>query len=327
MISACHVSGQELARYRDREGSAAQLIQLEEHISGCERCKLRLADAEALSQLFGDQLQQIEQELPPNLAASIMSKIGSAAPRRSWLERLAGLLPPRRELTFGLIGLAVAASLAIVFAPLASKPGRPSSGDNRERGPDSFHRGDEPRSKRRGLRFSRRQYRHLDDAVRGRRWPDGRPRLSPRIWRAIGRAERRTMIGVALIVALRLGNAAASDLVLDVQVIEASNNGHTKGGQSKAIRDLGATLNYKSFRTLSQEQRTLTVGEGTQFFLPDGAVAHISALGIDEKRRSGLSGCAFESSKAKRPSTPSTRCATAAPSLSAPEKRRTTTRC
>jgi hypothetical protein len=93
------------------------------------------------------------------------------------------------------------------------------------------------------------------------------------------------MIGVALIVALRLGNAATADVILDVQVIEASNDGHTQGRQSKAIRDLGATLSYKSFKTLSQEQRTLTMGDGAQFFLPDGAVAHISAVGIDEKKK------------------------------------------
>jgi anti-sigma factor RsiW len=117
MISTCHVSGQELSRYRDREGSSAQLAELDEHVAGCERCKLRLADAASLSRLFSDQFQQIEQELPRDFAASVMSRVRAAQPRRSWLESLVALLPPRRELTFGMIGLAVAASLAIVFAP------------------------------------------------------------------------------------------------------------------------------------------------------------------------------------------------------------------
>ena len=93
------------------------------------------------------------------------------------------------------------------------------------------------------------------------------------------------MIGTALMVALGLGNAAGAGLTIDVQVIEASNNGDSPGAQSVAIRDLGATLSYKSFRTLSSEQRVLAVGEGTDLFLPDGAVAHISALGVEEKKR------------------------------------------
>ncbi len=94
------------------------------------------------------------------------------------------------------------------------------------------------------------------------------------------------MTGAALIVALGLGNAAAAGMTIDVQVIEASNNSATPGTQSVAIRDLGATLSYKSFRTLSREQRPLAVGEGTDLLLPDGAVAHISALGVEEKKRS-----------------------------------------
>ncbi len=95
------------------------------------------------------------------------------------------------------------------------------------------------------------------------------------------------MIGAALMVALGLGNAAAAGLTVDVQVIEASNKSDTPAGQSGAIRDLGATLSYKSFRTLSREQRTLVVGEGTNLVLPDGAVAHISAVGVEEKRKTG----------------------------------------
>jgi hypothetical protein len=91
------------------------------------------------------------------------------------------------------------------------------------------------------------------------------------------------MIGAALMVALGLGNAAAASLSVDVQVIEASNESDTPVGQSVAIRDLGATLSYKSFRTLSREQRDLAVGQGTDLHLPDGAVARISALGVEKK--------------------------------------------
>ncbi len=92
------------------------------------------------------------------------------------------------------------------------------------------------------------------------------------------------MTGAALIAVLGLGNAAAG-LTIDVQVIEASNQASSPGAESKAIRDLGATLNYKSFQTLSNEERTLGVGEEAQIFLPDGAVARISALGIEESKK------------------------------------------
>jgi hypothetical protein len=93
------------------------------------------------------------------------------------------------------------------------------------------------------------------------------------------------MIGTALVVALGLGNAAAAGLTIDVQVIEASNSTDGPAGESVAIRDLGATLSYKSFRTLSREQRALAVGEGIDLQLPEGAVAHISALGVEQKKR------------------------------------------
>ncbi len=93
------------------------------------------------------------------------------------------------------------------------------------------------------------------------------------------------MIGAALIVAFGLGNGAASGLTIELQIIEASNTGHARGGQSKAIRDLGATLSYKNFRTISQDERTLAMGEGTQLVLPDGAIARIYALGVEEKKK------------------------------------------
>jgi hypothetical protein len=91
------------------------------------------------------------------------------------------------------------------------------------------------------------------------------------------------MIGAVAVVALTFGNAAG--LVVDVQVIEASNKAQAAGTPTKAIRDLGATLSYKSFRTVAHEQRTLALGDATQIFLPDGTIARISAVGVEEKRK------------------------------------------
>jgi hypothetical protein len=93
------------------------------------------------------------------------------------------------------------------------------------------------------------------------------------------------MIVVPLIAILGLGNASAGGLTVDVQVIEASNLGNPEGGQSKAIRDLGATLSYKNFQTLSHDEQTLSIGEQMQLALPDGAVAHIFALGVEGDKK------------------------------------------
>jgi len=90
------------------------------------------------------------------------------------------------------------------------------------------------------------------------------------------------MVASALVIALGLN--AASALVVDVQVIEASNKPGAHGGESKAIRDLGATLSYKSFQTVSQEQRTLKLGGEEKVLLPEGSVARISAVGVEEKK-------------------------------------------
>jgi anti-sigma factor RsiW len=117
MTPPCQVSGLELSRYRDRELPAAQTAELAKHVEGCERCGLRLADASALGRLMGERRVQLERELPPAFAAAVMARLPLIEPRRSLIARLRALVPPRRELTFGLIGLAVAASLAIVFAP------------------------------------------------------------------------------------------------------------------------------------------------------------------------------------------------------------------
>src|ERR1700678_3350157 len=117
MISPCQTTGLELSQYRDREGSPVKLAELAEHVGACEKCKLRLADAASLSGLLEERFLQIGQELPASFAATVMARLPAPRPRRSWLASLVAIFPRRRGLTFGLIGLAVAASLAIVFAP------------------------------------------------------------------------------------------------------------------------------------------------------------------------------------------------------------------
>jgi anti-sigma factor RsiW len=117
MTPSCHVSGLDLLRFRDGEATPAQTAEFEKHVEGCENCRLRLADAWALSRMITARLVELEHEVPVGFASSVMARLPGSKPRRGWVERLQFLIPPRRELTFGLIGLAVAASLAIVFAP------------------------------------------------------------------------------------------------------------------------------------------------------------------------------------------------------------------
>jgi len=106
-----------LSRYRDGEMTPHELAELRQHVEGCERCRLRLADGAALSLLLADRFLRSEDRLPPSFVASVMSRLPPARPRRSLLESLAALRLHRRELTFGLVGAAVLASLAVVFAP------------------------------------------------------------------------------------------------------------------------------------------------------------------------------------------------------------------
>jgi len=108
--------GLDLSRYRDGELPAARLAELEKHVEGCEECRFRLADVSALGRLLNDRVLLAE-GLPADFAASVMAKLPPSRPRRTLAAILERLFPPRRELALGLIGLAVAASLAIVFAP------------------------------------------------------------------------------------------------------------------------------------------------------------------------------------------------------------------
>jgi anti-sigma factor RsiW len=115
MPSPCHISGLELSRYRDRELSPASTAELELHVEACETCQLRLADAAVLSRLLSDQFLQAEQALPRGFASGVMARLPQ--PRRTLIASLRAWMPPRRELTIGLLGMAAVASLAIVFAP------------------------------------------------------------------------------------------------------------------------------------------------------------------------------------------------------------------
>jgi len=116
MTPSTHISGLDLSRYRDRELPPSRMGECETHLQGCETCRMRLEDASALGRLLMDRLLSAE-ELPSNFAASVMAKLPADPPSRGLAAILERLLPPRRELALGLIGLAVAASLAIVFAP------------------------------------------------------------------------------------------------------------------------------------------------------------------------------------------------------------------
>jgi len=115
MPPPCHVSGLELSRYRDRELSSANLAELEKHVEGCGSCQLRLADSAVLSRLLGAQFLQAEHALPPGFARGVMARLPQPPP--TLIATLRAWLPPRRALTLGLVGVAAAASLAIVFAP------------------------------------------------------------------------------------------------------------------------------------------------------------------------------------------------------------------
>lgn len=125
MALPCPISSAELSRYRDRELPPTQLAAVAEHIDGCGTCQARLADAIALNQLLVEQFRQSELELPVDFVAGVMSNLrpaglGATEKRPTqrppqWITAL--VARRRRVLTFGLIGAAVAASLAIVFVP------------------------------------------------------------------------------------------------------------------------------------------------------------------------------------------------------------------
>src|ERR1700743_596463 len=91
------------------------------------------------------------------------------------------------------------------------------------------------------------------------------------------------MLAAGLAVGLALGRTGP--LLLDVQVIEASNRPQPTVAVSQAIRDLRQTLRYRSYRTVDHRTRPVGFGEVEQILLPDGAVARISALGVEQVRR------------------------------------------
>lgn len=92
------------------------------------------------------------------------------------------------------------------------------------------------------------------------------------------------------------GGAHAPEVALDIEIIEASNKpgdlterlperSTERTRQSRAARDLGSTLKFTSFRTLSEENLPLGAGESTTLRLPNGATATLTLLAVDPGKR------------------------------------------
>ena len=96
------------------------------------------------------------------------------------------------------------------------------------------------------------------------------------------------IVGSLLVMLLAAGaDGPTPRAEIGIQVLEASNDpGPTDGPSSRAARDLGATLNYKSYKTLAQEQRTLAVEEWATLTLANGATLSVSPKVIDRAQHS-----------------------------------------
>ncbi len=84
----------------------------------------------------------------------------------------------------------------------------------------------------------------------------------------------------ALLTAPVAGPAVQVDV--GIQIIEATNEASASPPDSRAARDLSATLNYKSYRTQGQEQRTLGIEEWTTVTLSNGSTLSIAPKAVDK---------------------------------------------
>lgn len=129
MITPCPIAGVRLDALRDGELEPAASAALVEHVNACAACQARLADAEATASLLGEQLRaeraQAAAALPAEFSRLVMAALpAESAPGGLWsglrahASRLRALALAHREaLGLGLIGAAIVASLAVVFAP------------------------------------------------------------------------------------------------------------------------------------------------------------------------------------------------------------------
>lgn len=81
----------------------------------------------------------------------------------------------------------------------------------------------------------------------------------------------------ALMSSLALAGASG-DIDLSVQILEASNAPRVNAAPTPAERDLGSTLNYKSYRTLEDRHQKLAFGESARIDLPNGTAATITSV-------------------------------------------------
>jgi hypothetical protein len=92
----------------------------------------------------------------------------------------------------------------------------------------------------------------------------------------------RSLLFTALAAGAAPAARSGSLVQIGVQVIEASTDASTTDAPaSRAARDLSSTLNYKSYRTLAQEDRTLAIDEWATLTLANGATLSLSPKAID----------------------------------------------
>ena len=114
-----HVPQAMLSGLRDGRLSPADDQLAQAHLATCGVCRARIEDLSALGSLLTDRRELAASELPAAFSARVMSLLTAAqAPAQGVGDRLREFLGRRKEqLALGLLALAAAAALAIVFFP------------------------------------------------------------------------------------------------------------------------------------------------------------------------------------------------------------------
>jgi anti-sigma factor RsiW len=109
----------ELGRFRDGELAPPAAASLAAHVEGCAQCQAVLADLEALGELLVAQRALFSADsgnVVPDFAARVMASLPPerASAREGWTEFVRR---HRDALVLSFLGVAIAASMLVVFAP------------------------------------------------------------------------------------------------------------------------------------------------------------------------------------------------------------------